>query len=128
MLKIKDNIDLKELKKYGFENHWHRLRKYVLWEGGITKLWIDNHNYLHINSPTIETIDLIYKMHDLFELEEGKIGIKMLTRPYLLEENKKLKEEVKQLEYKLNKKNMNISYVKTNNVNYYEIKKEIENE
>jgi len=98
MLKIKDNIQLKALEKYGFTTPLNnRLRQCTYWENGIVKLWVDKHRYLHYNCMNIKTIDLIYQMHNILELVDDKEDLRRLSTPKLLEENKQLKEELKKI-------------------------------
>lgn len=104
MLRIKENVSLKDLEEYGFQTHWYKFRKCVLWEGGIVRLWVDRYRYLHYNAPTQKIFDLIYKMHNLLELDSNNEDLRKLSRPVLLEENKHLKEKIKQLEKLIDKK------------------------
>ena len=117
MLRIKDRIGLQELEEFGFVNpsNTQHLWKYTLWDGGIVRIWIDRYRYLHYNAPTQKTFDLIYKMHNLLEIDDNNDDLRALSRPVLLEENEKLKEEIKQLKYTLDSKNLNLSYKEIKN-------------
>lgn len=51
MLKIKDNVDLKELEKFGFKQRYKKCYEYIREIDGITAYRIYttlNHTYLHI--------------------------------------------------------------------------------
>lgn len=103
MLKVKDNIDLKELEKFGFiqeTGFCTKTRTYGLWEG-VIKIWVDKNRILHFNSPRLKQIDLVYQMHDLLENDETCDDLRMLSRPALLEENKRLKEELRKIKEKI---------------------------
>lgn len=95
MLKIKDNIPIEKVEEYGFTKHWNR--PYVLLDG-VVKIWVDKNKLLHFNNPRLEQLDLIHKMHDILEVVDTKSNLKMLSRPALLEENKRLKEKIRELE------------------------------
>ena len=104
MLKIKNNIDLKELEKFGFviaDNYTQRNWTHVLYDYGVVKIWVDRERVLHFNQPRLEQFDLIYKMHDLLEITD-KSNLKMLSRGALLEENKKLKQRLYEMTTKFN--------------------------
>ena len=112
MLKIKDNIPIEKVEEYGFTKHWNR--PYVLLDG-VVKIWVDKNKLLHFNNPRLEQLDLIHKMHDILEVVDTKTNLKMLSKPALLEENKKLKEKIKQLERHIEiielEKNLNLDMV-----------------
>ena len=95
MLKIKDNIPIEKVEEYGFIKNKHY--PYALLDG-VIKIWIDKNKLLHFNNPRLEQIDLVYKMHDILEVVDTKSNLKMLSRSALLEENKRLKERIKELE------------------------------
>ena len=95
MLKIKNNIPLEKLEEYGFVKNPHY--SYVLLDG-VIKIWIDKNRLLHFNNPRLEQIDLVHKMHNILEVVDTKSNLKMLSRPALLEENKRLKEKIRELE------------------------------
>lgn len=116
MLKIKDGIGLEELKEYGFDPPFsnRRFSQYTYWDG-VVRLWVDKYRILHYNAVNIKTIDLIFKMRDLLELTDGKEVLRRLSKPRLIEENKQLQEEIRQLKYQLNSKNMNLSYKEIKN-------------
>ena len=95
MLKIKDDIPLEKVEEFGFIKTWNY--PYALLDG-VIKIWIDKDRLLHFNNPRLEQLDLIHKMHDILEAVDTKSNLKMLSRPALLKENKRLRERIKELE------------------------------
>ena len=50
MLKIKDNVDLKELEKFGFNNKYNNVSNYEkVVDYGIT-IWVENNHYIGIEN------------------------------------------------------------------------------
>ena len=94
MLKIRDDVNLEELEKYGFEKNIFG-RPYV-YRHYVIKLWVDDYRILHYNGPAIKEIDIIYKMHDLLELTDFKPReLQNLQRKQLLDRLEKANEYIK---------------------------------
>lgn len=61
MLKIKDNIDLKELEKFGFENRTYEyikiynLREYTIWVSVVNDDYCYNARYIYIKNNSYDT-------------------------------------------------------------------------
>ena len=73
MLKIKDNVDLKELEKYGFRCGSYNRNLGTEWHlNGLffrqSKIWVDKNRILHFCNPSKAEMDLMYKLYDLLEL------------------------------------------------------------
>lgn len=50
LLKIKDNVDLKELEKFGFNNKYNNVSNYEkVIDYGIT-IWVENNHYIGIEN------------------------------------------------------------------------------
>lgn len=104
MLKVKDNVDLTELEKFGFEKEdypiFQRNRSYALWNG-VVKIWVDRNRILHFNAPRMKEIDLVFKMNDILEYtEKEKDDLRFYQKGDLVKEVQRLREKVKELEEK----------------------------
>lgn len=97
MLKIKDNYDLSILEQYGFKNggKYDTNRPYILYDGSIVKVHIDNKRIIHFNCPTQKQLDLIFKMHDLLEEATTNYKTKVMSRNELLTICKNQEEQLK---------------------------------
>ena len=67
MLKIKDNVDLKELDKYGFEycggTRWLRKYSHTSRCGTTTyRIWIKQDRVLSFNNPTNKVLNVLYDL------------------------------------------------------------------
>ncbi len=77
MLKIKDNVDLKELEKYGY----HRMYDYYV-DNMINVLLAQIIGTYRINCETRE-IEIIFKEYDLFnKLNDGWYAVKLTNELY----------------------------------------------
>ena len=66
MLKIKDNVDLKELEKFGFKHKYEKVYEYVREIEGKTAYRVyttKNHSYLQIE--TFEPVIIAKRLQDL---------------------------------------------------------------
>lgn len=97
MLKIKDNVDLSILKDYGFQKggKYDTNRPYILYDGSIVKVYIDNKRIIHFNCPTQKQLDLIFKMHNLLEEATTNYKTKVMSRNDLLLMCKNQEEQLK---------------------------------
>lgn len=67
MLKIKDNVDLKELEKYGFYDnsygYTNRRYSYISRSGTyVNRIFIHKDRHIAFNNPTIKCLDLLYDL------------------------------------------------------------------
>ena len=67
MLKIKDNVDLKELDKYGFEycggTRWLEKYSYVSRCGTTTnRIWVRQDRILSFNNTTNKVLNVLYDL------------------------------------------------------------------
>ena len=116
MLKIKDNVDLEELKNYGFtpETKWGgngyiSNGEWTLRTNGYMRMWVKKNRFMSFNSMNFSMYDILYKMikdniveqtderppKEYYRLTNAELTAKIKE---LEEENKKLKDKVGDIE------------------------------
>lgn len=69
MLKIKDNIDLKELEKWGFEIVNYVNMKIYKYENDYGNIIIGPDYIIHLNHTTVNNISLLDVIYDLIKVD-----------------------------------------------------------